>query len=81
MLTAIVAMFLQIPLYIPDNSDIDVSFWRVTDGRKVWYEWMVETFLSRVDATASEDDASNSTRVRLGTSDLCSSKKNGCLMH
>jgi protein arginine N-methyltransferase 5 len=48
---------------------MDVSMWRQTDDRKVWYEWLVESFVTI-----------SGRRVRLGISDLHSSKKNGCLM-
>ncbi|KAL8731797.1 MAG: hypothetical protein Q9181_004187 [Wetmoreana brouardii] len=37
---------LKAPLYLPDNSDLSVTIRRVTDNRKVWYEWMVESYLS-----------------------------------
>jgi len=43
--------------------------WRLTDDRKVWYEWLVETYIQI-----------NGQSVRIGTSDLHSSKNNGCLM-
>ena len=66
---------MQTPIYVPDNAALTVSLWRQTDGRKVWYEWMVEswgwTFL-----LAHRD----SQRVRLGVSELHSSVKNACLM-
>ncbi|KAI9672041.1 MAG: methyltransferase protein [Trizodia sp. TS-e1964] len=62
---------LKSPIYIPDNAELDVSMWRQTDDRKVWYEWMVEAFM-QVQA--------GSPRIRLGCSELHSSKKNGCLM-
>ncbi|KAG9005117.1 methyltransferase protein [Tulasnella sp. JGI-2019a] len=32
------------PLYLPANAEVDVSIWRVTDKRKVWYEWFAESF-------------------------------------
>ncbi|KAJ9623059.1 hypothetical protein H2203_005991 [Taxawa tesnikishii (nom. ined.)] len=60
---------LQTPLYIPDDAELDVSMWRQTDDRKVWYEWMVEVYCYV-----------NGKRIRLGASDLHSSWKNGCLM-
>lgn len=59
----------QTPLYIPDDAELDVSMWRQTDDRKVWYEWMVEVYCYV-----------NGKRIRLGASDLHSSWKNGCLM-
>lgn len=50
---------------------------RQTDGRKVWYEWMVEVF-----GRAAEEGggAGGRKKVRLGMSALHSSRKNGCLM-
>jgi protein arginine N-methyltransferase 5 len=30
---------LKSPLFIPANSDIELHIWRLTDSRKVWYEW------------------------------------------
>ncbi|KAI9774274.1 MAG: methyltransferase protein [Geoglossum simile] len=67
---------LKTPIYFPDLCELDVSIWRQTDDRKVWYEWMIEAFLLNGDVPGS----SATTRVRLGSSDLHSSKKNGCLM-
>ncbi|KAF9390776.1 hypothetical protein CPB97_008465 [Podila verticillata] len=29
------------PLYIPAQSQVVLDFWRLTDTRKVWYEWRV----------------------------------------
>jgi protein arginine N-methyltransferase 5 len=46
-----------------------VSMWRQTDDRKVWYEWLVESFIT-VDGN----------QIRLAVSDLHSSKASGCLM-
>jgi type II protein arginine methyltransferase len=66
-------MIQQTPLYFPDSSELDISMWRQTDDRKVWYEWMVEAFL-----VVSEGGSKR--RVRIGISELHSSKKNGCLM-
>lgn len=33
------------PIYVNDSSEVDISIWRLTDGRKVWYEWTGESFL------------------------------------
>jgi len=32
-------------LYLPSNSQLQVSIWRLTDQRQVWYEWYAESFL------------------------------------
>ncbi|KAF2463401.1 protein arginine N-methyltransferase HSL7 [Lindgomyces ingoldianus] len=60
---------LKAPLHVPANSELEVSMWRQTDDRKVWYEWLIESFITI-----------NDRRVRLGISDLHSSRSNGCLM-
>ncbi|GAB7350740.1 hypothetical protein MBLNU459_g1291t1 [Dothideomycetes sp. NU459] len=60
---------LKTPMYIPDQAEIEVSMWRQTDDRKVWYEWLVEVFAQVGGA-----------RQRVAVSDLHSSWKNGCLM-
>lgn len=44
--------------------------WRQTDDTKVWYEWLVEAY-TWVGA---------STRVKVASSDLCSSRQVACLM-
>ena len=33
------------PLYLPSNSELQVSVWRLTNQRQVWYEWYAESFL------------------------------------
>lgn len=33
------------PLYLPSNSELQVSIWRVTGKSKVWYEWYAESYL------------------------------------
>jgi len=35
----------QEPLYLPCNSELQVSIWRLTNGRQVWYEWHAESFI------------------------------------
>ncbi|KAF9266605.1 PRMT5-domain-containing protein [Marasmius fiardii PR-910] len=37
---------LREPLYLPSNSELHVSIWRLTNQRQVWYEWHAESFLS-----------------------------------
>ncbi|KAF2120672.1 arginine N-methyltransferas-like protein [Lophiotrema nucula] len=60
---------LKNPLQVPPNSELEVSMWRQTDDRKVWYEWLVESFITV-----------GNRRMRLSISDLQSSRSNGCLM-
>lgn len=33
------------PMYVNESSEIDISIWRLTDGRRVWYEWTGESFI------------------------------------
>jgi protein arginine N-methyltransferase 5 len=62
---------LRTPVSFPDNAEVDVSMWRCTDDRKVWYEWCVEAFV-RLPASGE--------RIRVAGGDVQSSRKNGCLM-
>ncbi|KAF3914031.1 hypothetical protein AA313_de0200099 [Arthrobotrys entomopaga] len=91
---------LKTPMPVPDNSEVQVSFWRTTDGRKVWYDWMVETFgfvYEPNDPTPASTAAMRSSlaftndqigiqngydrkRFSIAASEICSSRKNGCLM-
>ncbi|KAG9245532.1 PRMT5 arginine-N-methyltransferase-domain-containing protein [Calycina marina] len=61
---------IKTPLYFPDDSEIDISVWRQTDDRKVWYEWVVDAYVMM----------GPSKRMRLGTSEVGSSRRVGCLM-
>jgi len=36
---------LKEPLYLPSNSELQVSIWRLTNDRQVWYEWHAESFI------------------------------------
>lgn len=56
-------------MHLPANSTLQVSMWRQTDDRKVWYEWLAESFMEI-----------NGQRVKLGVSELHSSASSGCLM-
>lgn len=62
---------MQTPLSVADEAELEVSMWRQTDGRKVWYEWMVESFAKL---------GRSQTRTRIGSSELHSSINNGCLL-
>ncbi|CAO1618171.1 unnamed protein product [Sympodiomycopsis kandeliae] len=37
---------LKEPLYVPGGSEVDVHLWRLTSDKKVWYEWVIESFLN-----------------------------------
>jgi len=67
---------LKTPLYFPDESLLVLSMWRRTDGRGVWYEWVVEVFkLER-----RKGGMGRTKRVRLGASEVVSSKESACKM-
>ncbi|KAI0099290.1 PRMT5 arginine-N-methyltransferase-domain-containing protein [Nemania sp. FL0031] len=61
---------LKQPLYFPSDSELEVTMWRQTDDAKVWYEWMVEAYRW----------VSETERIKVGGSDLCSSRRVACLM-
>lgn len=61
---------LKHPLYFPSDTELEVSMWRQTDDTKVWYEWVVEAFTW----------VSETQRIKVGASDMCSSRKVACLM-
>lgn len=61
---------LKQPLYFPADTELEVSMWRQTDDTKVWYEWIVEAWTW----------VGPSNRIKVGSSDLCSSRKVACLM-
>ncbi|KAK8250993.1 arginine N-methyltransferase-like protein [Phyllosticta capitalensis] len=60
---------IKTPMYVPDDSEIVVSMWRQTDDRKVWYEWMLESFVEV-----------RGRKLRVAVSEVHSSRKAGCLM-
>ena len=64
---------LKTPLYTPDHSTLTVSMYRATDGRKVWYEWMVEAWSNNPASAAASG-------FRLGVSELGSTKEKACMM-
>ncbi|KAI0384630.1 Skb1 methyltransferase [Hypomontagnella monticulosa] len=61
---------LKEPLYFPPDTELEVNMWRQTDDARVWYEWMVEAYMW----------VGPSQRVKVGGSDLCSSRKVACLL-
>ena len=61
-------------MYSPDQSKLSITMWRQTDDRKVWYEWLVESWLRK------SNDGQRASVTRLNSSELHSSIKNGCLM-
>ncbi|KAJ7707762.1 PRMT5-domain-containing protein [Mycena rosella] len=44
------------PLYLPSNSELQVSIWRLTNQRQVWYEWHAEAFIDIVSVASAESD-------------------------
>lgn len=64
----------QTPLFITDQAEIEVSMWRQTDDRKVWYEWSIEVFATSIDGKGRKK------RSKVVGSEVHSSRANGCLM-
>ena len=62
------------PLYLPDNSEVTATIRRCTDERKVWYEWVVESWGWNLLIGGGKK------RVRLGVSEVGCSKGVGCMM-
>jgi protein arginine N-methyltransferase 5 len=78
---------LRTPIFVPDNAEIDVSMWRQTDDRKIWYEWFVEVFKVEttevervVDEEGTKQKFEKKRRARVAVSEQHSSRANGCLM-
>ena len=44
-------LIIQEPLYLPSNSELQVSIWRLTNQRQIWYEWYAEAFLPLPDTS------------------------------
>ncbi|TEB34666.1 shk1 kinase-binding protein 1 [Coprinellus micaceus] len=44
------------PLYLPSGSELQVSIWRLTTEKQVWYEWHAESFLSVPQTNSSNED-------------------------
>ena len=69
-------------MYVPDNGELVVSMWRQSDDRKIWYEWIVESF--GVEPGSGKETAiagtSSGRGFRVGASELHSSIKEACLM-
>ncbi|KAF4969276.1 hypothetical protein FZEAL_10257 [Fusarium zealandicum] len=61
---------LKQPLYFPADTELEISMWRQTDDTRVWYEWLVEAFAW----------VGPATRIKVASSDLCSSREVACLM-
>lgn len=38
-------------MYLPSKSELQVSLWRLTNQRQVWYEWYAEAFLALPDGS------------------------------
>ncbi|KAF6845014.1 protein methyltransferase [Colletotrichum musicola] len=58
------------PVYYPADSELEVTMWRQTNDSSVWYEWLIEAYTW----------VSETQRIKVASSDLCSSRKVACLM-
>lgn len=57
------------PIWLPESGVVDVSMWRITDDRRVWYEWMMEVYV-----------LAGNKKIKVGSTELHSSEKEACLM-
>ncbi|KAG5438547.1 hypothetical protein PCANB_002651 [Pneumocystis canis] len=60
---------LKVPLYVPSNSQVDLYFWRQTDSKKVWYEWLTEVYILSSEVQNNKI-IHNYDRIKIGISDL-----------
>ncbi|PPQ67483.1 hypothetical protein CVT25_006024 [Psilocybe cyanescens] len=44
------------PLYLPSSSELQVSIWRITNDRRVWYEWHAESFISVPNSAGTSEE-------------------------
>lgn len=42
---------LRTPVFVPEGATITIDYWRMTDNKKVWYEWRVGQTLNVMDKT------------------------------
>lgn len=42
---------LRTPIFVPQGASLDIDFWRLTDNKKVWYEWKVSQCLEMENKT------------------------------
>ncbi|KAJ7739774.1 shk1 kinase-binding protein 1 [Mycena maculata] len=64
------------PLYLPSNSELEVSIWRLTNQRQVWYEWHAEAFMNIISPPSAESDVISSPRSANGGSFFASPSRN-----
>ncbi|KAG0198038.1 hypothetical protein BGX28_008481 [Mortierella sp. GBA30] len=59
---------IKTPLYVPAGSQVMLDFWRLTDTRKVWYEWRVSCRvegLGEIQSTALHNVGGRSSSIGL----------------
>ena len=61
--------FLQTPLFAPDNSELQLTMWRKTDDRKVWYEWLVDVYVHLNTTPITAPTLSRASTQRVGADD------------
>lgn len=57
------------PVWLGAGSSVEISMWRQTDDRRVWYEWTMDVYMN-VDGQ----------KIKIGGTDLHSSEREACLM-
>ncbi|ETI21148.1 hypothetical protein G647_07492 [Cladophialophora carrionii CBS 160.54] len=60
---------LKSPLYLPDNSELELTMWRKTDDRKVWYEWLVDVYAYLPASLVPATSLSRAPTQKTGTDD------------
>nr|CAG8442217.1 14819_t:CDS:10 [Entrophospora candida] len=54
---------LKTPIYLPKNSNLDIHFWRLTNNKKVWYEWSTDSQL-----LLNKNDKDEENKINLDSS-------------
>ncbi|EXJ55589.1 protein arginine N-methyltransferase 5 [Cladophialophora yegresii CBS 114405] len=60
---------LKSPLYLPDDSELQLTMWRKTDDRKVWYEWLLDAYAYLPTSPVPAPSLSRAPTQKAGTED------------
>lgn len=61
---------LEQPLYLTDETELDVSMWREVEQGEAWYEWGAEAFVYVVDGEGEGEGDGEQVRVRTGVTSV-----------
>ncbi|CCH42201.1 hypothetical protein BN7_1745 [Wickerhamomyces ciferrii] len=70
---------LEEPLYVPDDTELEVFITRESSNGKVWYEWSVESFMYLV--VPGDNSNEFQIRVRTGMSKIHNQRGKGFVMN